>query len=52
MEWHRANVASMIERDRNYLELYTTEGEPYQGRAFLYSCDEGMIWAAMFLDLF
>jgi hypothetical protein len=52
MEWHRANVASMVERDRNYLELYTTEGEPYQGRAFLYSCDEGMIWAAMFLDLF
>jgi hypothetical protein len=52
MEWHRTNVASMIERDRNYLELYTTEGEPYQGRAFLYSCDEGMIWAAMYLDLF
>jgi hypothetical protein len=52
MEWHRTNVAALIERDRNYLEVYTTEGKPYQGRAFLYSCDEGMIWAAMFLDLF
>jgi hypothetical protein len=52
MEWHRANVAKMIERDGNYLEVYTTEGKPYAGRAFLYQADEGMIWAAMFLDLF
>jgi hypothetical protein len=52
MEWHRANVAKMIERDRNYLEVYTTDGQPYAGRAFLYQADEGMIWAAMYLDLF
>jgi hypothetical protein len=52
MEWHRANVGAVVERDANYLEVYTTEGRPYQGRAFLYSCDEGMLWAAMFLDLF
>jgi hypothetical protein len=51
MERHRATVASFIERDRNYLEVYTTDGKPYRGRAFLYECDEGMIWAAMFLDL-
>jgi hypothetical protein len=52
MEWHRANVARFIERDQSYLEVYTTEGKPYQGRALLYSCDEGMLWAAMFLDLY
>jgi hypothetical protein len=52
MERHRANVAALIERDQNYLELYTTEGEPYRGRAMLYQADEGMIWAAMFLDLY
>jgi len=52
MEWHRGNVAAMIERDRNFLELYTTDGQPYRGRAFLYQADEGMIWASMFLDLY
>ncbi|HVU49382.1 MAG TPA: hypothetical protein VHL80_01785 [Polyangia bacterium] len=52
MEWHRANVARFIERDGSYLEVYATDGKPYQGRALLYSCDEGMLWAAMFLDLY
>jgi hypothetical protein len=52
MEWHRANVAALIERDQNYLELYTTDSKPYRGRAFLYQADEGMIWASMFLDLY
>ena len=52
MERHRANVAALIERDRNYLEIYTPDGKPYRGRAFLYHADEGMIWAAMFLDLY
>jgi hypothetical protein len=51
MERHRATVASFIERDQNYLEVYTTDGKPYRGRALLYECDEGMLWAAMFLDL-
>jgi hypothetical protein len=48
----RARMAEFIERDRNYLELYTREGKPYIGRAHLYHCDEGMIWAALFLDLY
>jgi hypothetical protein len=52
MQQHRANMAALIERDRNYLELYRTDGRPYHGRAFLYYADEGMIWAAMFLDLY
>ena len=52
MTWHRANVAQIIERDRNYLEVYNTDGSPYRGRAFLYYADEGMLWAAMFLDLY
>jgi hypothetical protein len=48
---HRARVAQLIERDKNYLEVYTRDGKPYSGRA-VYFCDEGMIWAAMFLDLY
>ncbi len=49
---HRDRMASFIERDGSYLELYTPDGKPYKGRAFLYHADEGMIWAAMFLDLY
>ena len=49
----RARMADfLVERDRNYLELYTRDGKPYVGRGHLYHCDEGMIWAAMFLDLY
>ena len=33
MEQHRANMAALIERDRNYLEIYTPDGRPYRGRA-------------------
>jgi hypothetical protein len=53
MERHRATMARFIERDRNYLELYATDGTPYRGRArgLLYHADEGMIWAAMFLTI-
>ncbi len=49
---HRARMAEFIERDGNYLELYTTDGNPYLGPARIYHCDEGMIWAALFLDLY
>jgi hypothetical protein len=52
MEEHRATMAALIERDRNYLELYTTDAQPYRGRALVYYADQGMIWAAMFLDLY
>ena len=51
MRAHRAKMSALIERDRNYLELYTVDGKPYKGRAFLYYADAGMIWASMFLDL-
>jgi hypothetical protein len=52
MERHRNAMATLIERDRNYLEVYTPGGNPYRGRAFLYQADVGMIWASMFLDLY
>jgi hypothetical protein len=52
MHQHRAAMAALIERDRNYLELYEKGTRPYRGRALLYHADEGMIWAAMFLDLY
>jgi hypothetical protein len=48
---HRRAVSAMVERDHNFLELYTTTGRPYRGRAGLYFADEGMLWAALFLDL-
>jgi hypothetical protein len=52
MEGHRSRMSKLIARDGNYLELYTKSGRPYRGRALSYHADEGMIWAAMFLDLF
>ncbi len=48
---HRNNMSAFIERDRNYLELYLPDGNAYAGRAGIYYCDEGMIWASLFLDL-
>jgi hypothetical protein len=47
----RATLSALIDRDRNYLEVYRPDGRPYFGRAGTYFCDEGMIWAALFLDL-
>jgi hypothetical protein len=52
MEAHRTRMAALIERDQNYLELYTPDAQPYKGRAMLYHADQGMIWAALFLDLY
>ena len=47
----RAAMMKMIIRDSNFMEVYTPDGQPYKGRGTLYYCDEGMIWASMFLDL-
>jgi hypothetical protein len=52
MERHRDTMARFIERDGNYLEVYAADGTPYRGRWPIYYCDEGMIWAAMFLSLY
>jgi hypothetical protein len=51
MEQGRASMAALVERDRNYLEVYTRDSRPYRGRGILYRADEGMLWAAMFLTL-
>jgi len=51
MRRHRSRMSELVARDQNYLELYTPEGAPYKGRAWLYYADAGMIWAAMFLDV-
>ncbi|MBI4738310.1 hypothetical protein HY772_01895 [Candidatus Woesearchaeota archaeon] len=39
----------VIEENRNFLELYTRYGKPYN--SWFYSADEGMLWACMFLSL-
>jgi len=48
---HRQALVAAVERDGNYLELYDVHGRPYHGRASLYYADEGMLWAALLLDL-
>jgi hypothetical protein len=48
----RAQMADLIQRDQNYLEVYTSDSKPYRGRALFYQADEGMIWASLFLDLY
>jgi len=40
---------SIIEKHKNYLELFTPEGKPY--RTPFYCSDESMLWAANFLAL-
>ncbi|MDO8741447.1 MAG: hypothetical protein Q7J54_07850 [Candidatus Woesearchaeota archaeon] len=40
---------SLIEKYKNYPEVFDADGKPYK-TPFYYS-DEGMLWAAMFLDL-
>lgn len=39
----------MIEKNHNYLEVFTSEGKPY--RSPFYNCDQGMLWAANYLTL-
>jgi len=48
---HRQALTATVERDRNYLELYDVHGRPYGGRASLYFADQGMLWAALLLDI-
>ena len=40
---------TVIERYHNFLEVFTPEGKPF--RLPLYLCDEGMLWAAKYLNL-
>jgi len=41
----------LIEREGNFLEIHRPDGRPYRGRFGIYRADEGIIWAAMYLDL-
>ncbi|NIA04226.1 MAG: hypothetical protein GWP09_02640 [Nitrospiraceae bacterium] len=41
---------SKIEEYHNFLELYKRNGEPYS--SLFYFCDEGMIWASIYLDIY
>ncbi|MBI4362511.1 MAG: hypothetical protein HY558_04985 [Euryarchaeota archaeon] len=46
---HMEEYRRWIEHHRNYLELFHPDGTVYRGR--IYHADEGMIWAALYLDL-
>ena len=40
---------SIIEKYKNYLEVFSSDGRPY--KSLFYYCDEGMLWAVNFLEL-
>lgn len=40
---------SLIEKHKNYLEVFDADGKPY--KTMFYYSDEGMLWAANFLEL-
>ena len=42
---------ALIEKERNYLELFNEDETPYVGRMGFYHADEGMIWASLYLGL-
>ncbi|MBN1175165.1 hypothetical protein JXA48_00835 [Candidatus Woesearchaeota archaeon] len=39
----------LIETHKNFLEVFDSKGRPY--KSSVYSCDEGMIWSALYLSL-
>ena len=48
-EMYLENVKKIIEKEKNYLEVFNSQGEPLKSK--FYYCDEGMIWASMLLAL-
>ncbi|MBU0666307.1 MAG: hypothetical protein ABIC91_03815 [Nanoarchaeota archaeon] len=40
----------LIFKNKNFLEVFDKKGNPY--KTSFYCCDEGMLWSAIFLDLF
>jgi len=50
-DYYISQYTEQIEANHNYLELFTENGKPFAPLVPPYYCDEGMIWASMFLDL-
>lgn len=48
-KFHLNQYKELIERYCNFLELYTTDLKPYEST--LYTCDESLSWASMYLDM-
>jgi hypothetical protein len=48
-KFHLNQYTDKIEENRNFIELYNTDGTPYS--TVWYSCDESLLWASMYLDL-
>ena len=49
MKEYLRKYTEVIEENRNFLELFKTNGQPY--KTFFYRADEGMLWAAKYLEL-
>ncbi len=47
--FYHQQYTQMIEKHKNYLEVFTKDGKPYQSP--FYYCDSGMLWAANYLTL-
>ncbi|MFH1400116.1 MAG: hypothetical protein ABIH41_01230 [Nanoarchaeota archaeon] len=46
---HLDTYISLVKKHKNFLEVYTPDGRPYQ--TLLYTTDESMSWCAILLDL-
>lgn len=49
LERYLEQYEKLIEKNKNYLELFNSNGTPY--KTFFYYADEGMLWSSMFLNL-
>jgi len=43
------SYTQLIEQNQNFIEVFNAQGKPY--KSFLYSADEGLSWASMYLHL-
>ena len=46
---HISTYTRLIEKNKNFLELFNEDGTPYKSK--LYQADESMLWASMYLNL-
>lgn len=46
---HMERYTELIEKNKNFLEVFSPEGKPF--KRFLYTCEEGMLWASKYLYL-
>lgn len=48
-KFYLSQYTDLIESHKTFLEVYNSTGVPY--KSVVYSCDEGMLWAALYITL-